>query len=202
MADNLPTSMTVNAPSRSLVPWKALTFSAVIFGLSLIIYAGLAFGYKPFVSASIKSAEARIAELDKVAPQGEAEAEFIQFYSQLTNIKSLLSSHIGITSFLNTLSANTMPNVGFSGATINVTGRMVNMTGFADTFETLAGQLAAYENVQNLRKVTLSNARVADNVIRFELRLDAFPDLFKFVPPVQPQIEQPINENETTPPQS
>ncbi|MFA4999666.1 MAG: hypothetical protein WC519_03000 [Parcubacteria group bacterium] len=187
MADNLGTS-------RGAIPWKALVFSAVVFGLAIIVYAGLTFGYKPFVSASIKSAEDRMAELDYIAPQGEAEAEFVQFYSQLTNIKNLLSAHVAVMPFFNMLETNTMADVGFSGATINVLTKMANMSGFAKSYDVLAGQMAVYESALGVNKVTISSARLADELVRFELRADLSPDLFKFIPPTVPPIEQPIEQ--------
>jgi len=182
MTNDFPTLVTSNASRSGAAPWKALIFSAVILGLALMIYAGLRFGYKPFILSSTENAENRIAELERITPKEEAEKEFIQFYSQLTNIRSLLGSHIAATPFFAVLETNTMENIGFSDMTIDIVDRTASMSGFAESYEILARQIAIYENMPSIERVVLTSARRVDNIVNFELRMALTSDLFKLSP--------------------
>ena len=195
--NNFSTLVTNKTSRQGVIPWKALIFSAVIFGLSLMIYVGLAFGYKSFISSAIAEAEERIAELERDAPKEETKKEFIQFYSQLTNIRSLLESHTAVTPFFAALEANTMADVGFSAMTINIKDRTVNMSGFARSYKILAGQVAVYEDMPGVERTSLTSVRRADDVVSFELRIVLEPDLFKPSPIVAaPLIEQGLVDAE------
>ncbi len=158
-------------------PWNTFIYSLVIFGAALMIYAGLRFIYKPFMTGAIKETEARITSLDRSAPQPDMQEGFIQFYSQLTNIRNLLSNHIAITPLFDILEANTMENVGFSSMIINVADRTINISGFATSYEVLAGQLARYEDIKGIDRVLLSSARSTGELVQFDLRINIGKDL-------------------------
>jgi len=193
--NNFSTLVTSNTSRPGIIPWNALIFSVVIFGLTLMIYAGLAFGYKSFISSAIAGAEERIAELEQDAPKEEVEKEFIQFYSQLTNIRNLLKSHTAVTPFFAILEANTKEDVGFSDMMINLKERTVNMSGFARSYEILAGQVAVYEDMRGVERVSLTSARRTEDAVSFELRMVLEPDLFKLSPIIADSLieEEQIN---------
>ena len=180
--NNFSTLITSNTSRPGIIPWKALIVSAVILGLTLMIYAGLAFGYKSFINSAIAETEKRIDELERDAPKEEIEKEFIQFYSQLTNIRTLLESYTAITPFFAALEDNTKADVGFSDMMINVKERTVNMSGFARSYEVLAGQVAVYEKMPSVQRVSLASARRTEDTVSFELRMILEPDLFKLPP--------------------
>ena len=184
MINDFPTLTTNNASRSGTTPWKALIFSMVILGLALMIYIGLRFGYKSFILSSIENAENRIIELERIIPKEEVEEEFIQFYSQLTNIRNLLESHTVITPFFIALEANTMENVGFSDMTINIGDRIARISGFAESYEILARQIAIYENMPGVERAVLTSARRVDNIVNFELRIALMPNLFKLTPAI------------------
>jgi len=179
MINDFPTLTTNNASHSGTTPWRALIFSMVILGLLLMIYIGLRFGYKSFILSSIESAENRIVELERITPKEEAEEEFIQFYSQLTNIRNLLGSHAVVTPFFVALETNTMENVGFLDMTINIGDRIARISGFAESYEILARQIAIYENMLGVERVVLTSAKRIDDIVSFELRMALMPDLFK-----------------------
>jgi hypothetical protein len=162
------------------VPWKALTFSAVIFGVSLMIYAGLSLGYKSFLTISIDGIKSGISDLDRIAPKEESEKEFVRFYSQVTNIQRLLGSHLSVDPMFELLEANTVPEVAYSSVNIGVTDKTVTMDGYAKSYSDLANQLAIYENVPGVAKVSLSTARFSEEAVRFETRIDFSEDFFNF----------------------
>jgi len=195
--NNFSTPITQIKSRDQNIPWKTLIYSAVVLGITIIIYIGIRFGYKPFVEASIKNAEARIQEIDRQAPQQETQESFIQFYSQLVNIKNLLSDHSAVTPLFYILEENTMENIGFESMIINVADGTVSMSGFAGSYEVLAGQLAVYENIKGIYRASLSSARRANELIQFDLRLSVSQDLLTLAPKTillenQPEIEETI----------
>jgi len=190
MPDNIPKMIPANAIDEGTVPWKTLIVSGIIFGIMLIITAVIALGYKPILATSIKRNETRIAELDSVAPKAETEAKFIRFYSQLSNISILLSSHTSLIPVFDAFEANTMDRVGLVSMSINVEDRRIDVSALADSFETLAGQIALYENISGADKITLYSSALTDKLINFKLKGEFSPVFFKFTPVIKQQIEQ------------
>jgi len=201
--NNFSTPVTKIKPLTPDMPWNTLIFSVVILGVALILYAGIRFGYRPFIEGATKRAENRIVELDRTAPQENLQTGFIQFYSQLTNIRDLLSRHTAVTPFFDTLAMNTKEGIGFADMAIDVNNRTVSMSGFAKSYDVLAGQLAIYENIAGVDRASLSSARQVDRLIQFDLRLDLSSDLLKLTLQTitpgdasgdEPQVDGPIEQ--------
>jgi len=169
--NNFSTLVTNNAPRSGIAPWKSLIVAMIILGLSLMIYAGLRFGYRSSIVSAIGVKENRIKELERATPQEEVKKEFIQFYSQLMNTGHLLASHTAVTPFFAALEANTMEDIGFSDVRINITDRMVGINGFARSYQILAGQIAVYEKMSGVQRVSLISARRVNDIVGFELRI-------------------------------
>ncbi len=177
--DNFSTLVTNNAPRSGIAPWKSLIFSMIILGLSLMIYAGLRLGYKSSIVSTISATENRIKELERAVPREEVKKEFIQFYSQLRNTGYLLASHTAVTPFFAALEANTMEDIGFSDVRINIADKTASINGFARSYQILAGQIAVYENMSGVQKVSLISARRVNDIVGFELRIALTSDLLR-----------------------
>ncbi len=177
--NNFSTLVTNNAPRSGIAPWKSLIFSMIVLGLSLMVYAGLRFGYRSSVVSTIRATENRIKELERATPREEVKKEFIQFYSQLRNTGYLLASHTAVTPFFAALEANTMEDIGFSDVRINIMDKMVSINGFARSYQILAEQIAVYENMSGVQEVSLISARRANDIVGFELRIALAPDLLR-----------------------
>jgi len=178
-------TLVTSQPSRpGVIPWKALIFSVVIFGLTIIIYAGVMLGYKAFLSSAIEEKENRIAELERSALKEETEREFIQFYSQLINIRNLLESHIAITPAFAMLETNTKTDIGFSNMAINTRDRSINISGFARSYEALAAQVAIYKNMPGVQEVSLISAERADNMVSFDIKIALESSLLRRLPKI------------------
>ena len=177
--DNFSTLVTNNALRSGIAPWKSLIFSMIILGLSLMIYAGLRLGYKSSIVSTISATENRIKELERAVPREEVKKEFIQFYSQLRNTGYLLASHTAVTPFFAALEANTMEDIGFSDVRINIADKTASINGFARSYQILAGQIAVYENMSGVQKVSLISARRVNDIVGFELRIALTSDLLR-----------------------
>ena len=72
---------------------KLLMFSGTIFFIALFVYFGLSFGYTPYLAAQIAQINKDIDQFGQQVSVGD-QLKLVSFYSQLGNIKSLLSSQI------------------------------------------------------------------------------------------------------------
>lgn len=74
-------------------PWRLLLFSVFVFGIMLVSYLGLRFGYKPFLESQIQGLDTEIQKLATLMPQAERE-QLTKFYFQVVNLKSILEKHV------------------------------------------------------------------------------------------------------------
>ncbi len=190
--NNFSTLVTNNSSRSGIVPWRPLIFSMIILGLSLMIYAGLRFGYRSSITSAIRATENQIKELElRTVSQEEAKKKFIQLYSQLTNVRHLLASHTAVTPFFVVLEANTMEDIGFSDIRINIADRMVGINGFARSYQILAGQIAVYEKMTGVQRASLISAKRVNDIIGFELRIALVPELLRLsLPTTAPALGQ------------
>ena len=77
-------------------PWRLLTLMIVVFSLSVFIYIGMMFGYKPYLNSQVKELENEIFFLNQSIDKTKQE-QLISLYSQFANVQKLIDAH-GITS--------------------------------------------------------------------------------------------------------
>jgi hypothetical protein len=187
------------------VPLRALVFSGVILALSFMVYAGLEFGYKTFLNASIENLDGQIADLDRQAPADEKERDFIKFYSLATNVQRLLRDHAVISPIFDFFERNTLPDVAIETMKIAVQDGSVSWTGVSKDYEKLATQLAIYENASETSKVGLASSRFSEGVIQFEARSTMAANIFSALAAIkatpQTTTEATTPTTQTTTPQ-
>ena len=180
---NMFSTLVTSQPSRpGVIPWKAFIFSVVIFGLTIIIYAGVMLSYKASLSSAIEEQKNRIDELERSVLKEETERGFIQFYSQLTNIRNLLESHVAITPIFTMLETNTKTDIGFSNMAISARDRSINISGFARSYEALAAQIAIYKDMPGVQEASLISAERADNMVNFDIKIVLEPTSLRRLP--------------------
>ena len=106
-----------------------LMLSGGIFLLALLIYFGLTFGYEPYINTQISQLNLKLSTLSK-SISADDQAKFSVFYSEITNIKTTLQSHVSFSRFLLWLSKNTEANVYYSHLSFS-SGNQVLLTGLA-----------------------------------------------------------------------
>ncbi len=151
-------------------PWRFFMVSFVIFLASILVYLGLAFGYEPFLDSQIQKVEdeinARAASVSK-----ENQDKFIQVYSQMINIKSLLDAHIFPSSVLTLLEQKTHPRVYFIGANLKSAERELELDGSAANFSALAEQLEIFAQTKEIERYTLSQSQLTGDMVQFKVAL-------------------------------
>ncbi len=151
-------------------PWRFLMVSFVIFLTSILIYLGLAFGYKPFLNRAIAEKDAQIME-QAASVKKEDQDKLIQVYSQMINIKSLLSGHIFPSGIFAMLEQKTHPKVYFTGADFKADEGSLELDGLTVSFSALSEQLEIFSKTAEIEKYTLRQAQQSGDLVQFQLAL-------------------------------
>jgi hypothetical protein len=159
-------------------PWRLVIFSFFIFAITLVTYGALGFGYGPYLERQVSLRDTEISALAKAIPEKDQE-RFLEFYSQLTSLRSVLDNHVTHTSFLTWLESNTNQNVFYSSLTTNTTRQEVVLEGIADSYETLAQQLQVFSGVREVKSYSVRQSqRTPEGRVQFRVELIFIPDIF------------------------
>lgn len=149
--------LNLSGQSRRTPGWSSgiILFSGSIFLIVVCIYAGLQFGYEPYLNGQISALENQVQKVGQsISPSDEA--TLITFYSQVSNIQSLLKSHVFFSRFLTWLEQNTEANVYYTNMTY-LSGDQITLNGNAKTSADIPEQIAVFEAAPNVSAVSLSN---------------------------------------------
>ncbi|MGC9598806.1 MAG: hypothetical protein ABSE18_00245 [Minisyncoccia bacterium] len=131
-----------------------LAFSGGILLIALLIYFGLAFGYEPYLDSRIAQLDAQMDTLAKSISAGDM-AQFTAFYSEITNLKAALGTHVVFSRFLLWLEKNTEANVYYSRFTFS-SGNQIVLSAIAPTEADVNQQVAIFEAAPEVKSVNLS----------------------------------------------
>jgi len=161
------------------LPWRLLIFGVVVLALAIAIYLGLRFGYGAYLDAQFKDTEKRLDDLARqVKP--EDQKNFIGFYSQLINLKSVLDTHEFGSKVFSFLEKNTLSSVYYTEASFLASGKALTLKGAADTSETLVGQMNVFDKTPELLSVSLDqmNFDPRGGSVSFSAMLTFNPEYF------------------------
>ena len=162
--------------------WRLLVLTCFIFGITLVIFLGMKFGYEPYLDKKIKTLDAEIDKLNQSFTQSQVD-NFIKFYSQLSNLKILLNNHIFGSNILKFLEENSLKNLTYTGLDLDVSRKETKLSGTISSYELLAQQLEIFRQSPLVKEVFLKNSRKNDRgEIDFEVTLVLAKDLFKETP--------------------
>src|ERR1700722_6915274 len=88
-------------------------FAAGLFGAVLIIYFVMIFGYEPYLNSQISKVQNQTAALSQ-SISSQDQTNFLTFYSQISNLQTLLSQHVLLSQFFAWLEQNTEANVYYT----------------------------------------------------------------------------------------
>ena len=135
---------------------QLLMLAGTLLFISAVLYAGLTFGYSPYIESQIVSINAKSQELDKRVPQ-EKQDELIAFYSQISNLSTLLSKHPNTLKILSWLETNTQPNIYFSKFSFNLATYQLSLIGVGKTPLDVAEQINIFEKSAEATRVNFNN---------------------------------------------
>lgn len=122
-------------------PWRLLIISIVIFGLSVLVWAGISFGYIPYLNSQISGADTAFNTLSSKIDLNQQQS-LTDFYSQLYNIQTLSGTHIYPSKLFDFLEKNVYPTVKLTGMQAGITGGDLSFDGIAVNYATLTNEMA------------------------------------------------------------
>ena len=159
-------------------PWRFFSVSLIIFSATLLLYLGLAFGYKPFLNSSIKEKDDEMGKLSQTVNKQDQE-QFIKFYSQLANLKILLDSHSVSSKVFSALEQMTNQKVFYKSANLKVPERELELDSVAESYGVLSEQLEAFNKSGGVERLTLGQSQAGEGGVQFKATLKLKADLFK-----------------------
>lgn len=157
---------------QTVLPWRLFTLSAVIFAATIFVVLGMNFGYSPYLDSQIKQVDAEIESLSQ-SVSGEEKQALVNFYSQLTNVNSLLGSRTKASGVLSFLERNTHKQVYYVSLAFDARNRELRVSGAASSFGVLAEQLNLYQRAEEIESASLDSSQFDREIkgVRFEARL-------------------------------
>jgi hypothetical protein len=140
-------------------------FSVTLFVVVIVLYAGMSFGYAPYVNSRIVGVDNDLKRIGQ-SVNTDKTASLIGFYSQVTHVRSLAQGHIFFSQFLTWLGAHTEANVYFLALSFSG-GNQASLTVLARTENDLNQQVAVFESDPNVASVNVSNITSVSSVSGF-----------------------------------
>ena len=134
-----------------------IMFSGGIFLLLLLIYFGLTIGYTDYLNSQLQSQATQATKLGQTITTSD-QTNLINFYSETTNLNTLLANHIYTSQFLAWLEANTQANTYFSSFSLSLApaGDRATLTVVGASEADLLQQLDIFEASSQVQSMTIS----------------------------------------------
>lgn len=160
-------------------PWRLMILGILVLGLTVFVWAGLSFGYKPFLRSQISNLDQEISNLGKVVSPEEQE-NFLFFYSQIANLSKILKNHIISSKIFSLLEQITNRGVFYNKFGLSLIDRSLSLEGQARSLESLAQQLESFKETPEIEKVFVKEAKLSGAASQFSLKLFLKEDFLKF----------------------
>ncbi len=147
-----------------------LMFSGTIFLISIFVYLGLVFGYRPYMVSELNKIEDQVNSFSQQV-SAEEQDKVVSFYSQLLNLRSLFSNHVTIFQLFDWFEKNTQARVYFDKFDLNTKAGDVRLGGLAKTMEDANQQFAIFTSSPEVSRVNISNVSFSNNLWRFDVAL-------------------------------
>lgn len=158
-------------------PWQLFLVTLAVFSASVLIYFGLAFGYRPFLQNEINQIQGEISNLSLQVSNDERR-NFVNFYSQLVNLDKILQTHTAASKIFNFLEENILPEVAVNSLEIEVDEKAVSLDAAAKSYDNLIEQMIILEKSPLIEKASLESSQLSGNVVRFRVKLIFQPKIF------------------------
>lgn len=157
-------------------PWRFFMVSFIIFLMSILVYLGLVFGYEPYLAGQIAQKDTEI-EQRAATVSKEDQDRFIQIYSKVINIKSLIDNHLFSSNVLLMLEKATHPKIYYTGLSLKMLDRELELDGAAESFSALSEQLEAFAQTKGVERYSLTQSQLSGDTVQFKVSLKLSRDI-------------------------
>ena len=140
---------------------QLLLFAGGLFAIAILVYGGIAFGYRPYFEGQRKKLNDKIQAFIQQIPLAKQE-EITSFYSQLSNIKTLLDKHVMVTPVLQWLEGHTQKNVMYQQLTTDPSAGRISFSASAKSIGDVEEQLAVFEKAPDVRGVDFGSIGIGE----------------------------------------
>ena len=155
---------------------QLLMFAGTIFLISLGVYLGLMFGYKPYLNSKISKLDAQIQKFTQEVPLSDQE-KLASFYSQLSNLTGILHTHVISSPLFDWLEKRTDVNVYYTKFNFNPATKQLALTGIAKTTSDFIQQIQAFQAESAVERMNVNSLTSSPNGMwQFDLVLFLRPD--------------------------
>lgn len=173
-----------------------LIVSLVIAGIVTAIAAGT-FLYARFLNQTLASKEAQLSQAQSMVDENTIE-EFVRLRDRLGSAKGLLTNHVVLSHFFDTLETLTLQGVRFDDLKLSVAGdntAQLQMSGSAKSFNSLAAQSNSLAGEKRIKRAIFSDITVTTTkLVSFKMTADVDSKLIlegNTPAEVQPQATTP-----------
>ncbi len=154
-----------------------LLLAGALFVLMLVLYFGLAFGYKAYLSKSIADTKTKIDTFSAQIPKDD-QARVANFYSQLQNLQQLLGSHTTVSPALALFERATVANVYLTKLSVNAAANEIDVNGAARNLSDIAEEAALIEaQTDVVDHVNFSNGGASQGIWQFTMNVFLKPGI-------------------------
>lgn len=172
-----------NPPEANRSPVSgALLFSIGMLAIVAVLYCGITFAYEPYLNAQVMGIKDQVSKAN-ASISADQETRLIDFYSQISNLQSLLSHHVYTSGFLSWLENNTEGNVYYQSLDLTA-GDRVTLKGVARTEADVNQQLAVFESSPDVASAVVTSIAPASSAggnvsgLAFSVTLTMKPSVF------------------------
>ncbi len=160
------------APERIAVglPWRLMLISVALFGLVILIFFGLRIGYRSYLDGRADVLDQSLEGLSSTVSVADQE-KFVNFYSQMINLKSALDQHTFSSNIFTYLERNTIGQVYYTEAEIKARDRALVVRGVAATFDALAQQITVLNRTAEVQSIVLEDIDLRNGQAFFSLTI-------------------------------
>jgi hypothetical protein len=158
---------------------QLLIFSGTVFIVCLFIYLGLAFGYQSYLQSEVNKLQDQIQVFGQQIPV-EEQAKLIDFYSQIANLRSLISNHVISSRAFSWLEKNIQVSAYVSGFSLDVSASKLTISIRAKTITDFLQQIAIFENLPGIDSFDFGGITFGDGWLQFGANIKMPPAYFSY----------------------
>ena len=160
-------------------PWRLFVAAFAVFLATVLGYIGITFGYQPYLREQIQQKTNEIEQLSASIPKADQD-QFINFYSQLVNLKSILDSHVVASPIFVFLERVAHPRVYFANAGVKFREGELELNGLAESYVAITEQLEVFNQTPEIDRFVISQTQLGeDNLVGFKATIRLKRDALK-----------------------
>jgi len=152
------------------LPWRLMLVSVALFGLAVLSFFGLRIGYRSYLDSRAAVLDENLAGLSSTVSATDQD-KFVDFYSQMINLKTVLDRHAFGSNAFTFLERNTIGQVYYTNAEMKVRDRSLALKGVAGSFDALAQQITILNRAAEVDSAILDDVDLREGRAFFTLSL-------------------------------